>query len=99
MIILTISFSSSSQSTFAVSQVLLGINFLGLMCKMSSAVCLHIFFLVGYAEERLWWPIQSPSRERKKEESKQLRGERDKIKFMTNLLTFVSKMASCWREE
>ena len=24
------------------------------------------FFLVGYVEERLWWPIQSPNNGRKK---------------------------------
>ena len=23
------------------------------------------FFLVGYVEERLWWPIQSPNKGRK----------------------------------
>ena len=27
------------------------------------------FFLVGYVEERLWWPIQSPNIGRKKEAS------------------------------
>ena len=41
----------------------------------------QFFFLVGYVEERLWGPIQSPDK-RKKEESKQLRGERDKIRFI-----------------
>ena len=25
-----------------------------------------IFFLVSYVEERLWWPIQSPKKVRKK---------------------------------
>ena len=41
------------------------------------------FFLVSYVEERLWWPIQSPNKGRKKkEESEKLRGERDKIKFI-----------------
>ena len=29
----------------------------------------HSFFLVGYVEERLWWPIQCPNIERKKKAS------------------------------
>ena len=41
-----------------------------------------IIFLMGYVEERLWWPIRSPNKGRKKVESKQLRGERDQIKFI-----------------
>ena len=35
------------------------------MQKRSSLCCVG-FFLVGYVEERLWWPIQSPSIGRKK---------------------------------
>ena len=31
--------------------------------------CYLIFFLVGYVEERLWWPIQSPNIGRKKKAS------------------------------
>ena len=40
-----------------------------------------VAFLVGYVEERPWWPIQSP-KQRKKEESERLRGERGQIKFI-----------------
>ena len=29
----------------------------------------RLFFLVGYVEERLWWPIQSPNMGRKKKAS------------------------------
>ena len=46
------------------------------MCRVS----LHLFLLVGYVEERLWWHIKSPKK-RKKEESEKLRVERDQIKF------------------
>ena len=35
---------------------------------------------MSYVEERLWWPIQSPNKGRKK--SERLRGERDWIKFI-----------------
>ena len=38
-------------------------------------------FLVGYVEERPWWPIQSPNK-RKKEESEWLSGMRDQIKLI-----------------
>ena len=27
----------------------------------SNLCCIFCFFLVGYVEERLWWPIQSPN--------------------------------------
>ena len=37
-------------------------------------------FLVGYVEERPWWPIQSPNKGRRKQRAK-LR-ERDQIKFI-----------------
>ena len=37
------------------------------------------FFLVGYVEERLWWPIQSPNMGRKRKAKKR---ERDEIKFI-----------------
>ena len=30
---------------------------------------LEQFFLVGYVEERLWWPIQSPNKGKKKKAS------------------------------
>ena len=33
-------------------------------------------------EEKPSWPMQSPKKERKKEESERLRGERDQIKFI-----------------
>ena len=37
---------------------------------VSLAVCLSYFFLlVGYVEERPWWPIQSPNKGRKKKAS------------------------------
>ena len=29
----------------------------------------QLFFLVGYVEERLWWPIQSPNKGRKRKAS------------------------------
>ena len=38
-----------------------------------------VFLSVSYAEERPWWPIQSPT---KREESERLRGERDQITFI-----------------
>ena len=56
-----------------------------------------VFFLVNYVEERPWWPTKPQQRKkeeskrlrgelRKKEEGKKLRGEGDQIKFMNLIL-------------
>ena len=42
---------------------------------------LFVIFSVNCVKERPWWPIQSPIKGRKKEESEKLRGERDQIKL------------------
>ena len=38
--------------------------------RSSDAGSVFFFFLVGYVEERPWWPIQSPNKGRKKERRK-----------------------------
>ena len=48
-----------------------------------------LFFLVSYVEERPWWPIHWPNKERKK---KELRGEGNQIKFID--LRFEERIVS-----
>ena len=40
--------------------------------KITAICSINFFFLVGYVEERPWWPIQSPNKERKKKASSKL---------------------------
>ena len=56
-------------------------GFFYITCSCSYSSILPFSFLVGYVEEGPWWPIQKPQ-QRKKEESKKLRGEKDQIKFI-----------------
>ena len=47
----------------------INIKMASLKCQVLLDTLTFFFFLVGYVEERLWWPIQSPNKGRKKKAS------------------------------